>query len=70
MDAPFGAGSLSLAKEAELAGFQPPSFAMAAFAATCSAAPQSLRFAGDPISLKSSGGQSPPSGKKFPGLRP
>ena len=30
-------GSLSLAKEAELDGFQPPSFAMAAFAAICSA---------------------------------
>ena len=41
-------GSLSLAKEAELDGFQPPSFAMAAFAAICSAAPEKLRFSGFP----------------------
>ena len=41
-------GSLPLAKEAELDGFQPPSFAMAALAAVCSAVPEKLRFSGFP----------------------
>ena len=41
-------GSLPLAKEAPLAGY-PPSFAMAALAAICSAAPKSSAFRGDPF---------------------
>ena len=41
-------GSLPLAKEAPLAGY-PPSFAMAALAAICSAAPKSSAFRGTPF---------------------
>ena len=59
-------GSLSLAKEAELDGFQPPSFAMAAFAAICSAIPEKLRFSRFPYFCNPQAGRARLPARKFP----
>ena len=59
-------GSLLLAKEAELDGFQPPSFAMAAFAAICLAVPEKLRFSGFPYFFNPQAGRARLPARKFP----
>ena len=65
LDAPFGAARFP-SQEAELDGFQPPSFAMAALAAICSAAPEKLRFSGFPCLFNPQAGRARLPARKFP----